>query len=274
MEASRTNGGNKSFAPLHVVQFLSPQERAARIAEKRQALLRFLRNNIYTTAEIAGLLLGISSRQGVHTTLAAMERDEFLRRECVEANGRRWTLWGITSHGQAFAFNPDRGEQPESKYFEVGRVGLTVLAHTLDLQRISLLAERAGWGEWMLGDQIEKWHASQSRPDALTTSPSGIRFAIECERTIKTVKRYEVILSDRLQAIKRGQFARCLWLSPTPELSSRLMAVVTGIKDIPVAGTRAQIEDRHLATLMFASYQYFTENVGERDGIAEIQVRQ
>jgi hypothetical protein len=52
------------------------------------------------------------------------------------------------------------------------------------------------------------------------------------------------------------------------------MAVVTGIKDIPVAGTRAQIEDRHLATLMFASYQYFTENVGERDGIAEIQVRQ
>ncbi|RLJ64766.1 hypothetical protein DFR35_1412 [Sulfurisoma sediminicola] len=273
MEASSPDACNSSCAPLHVGRFLPPQERAARITEKRQALLRFLRKNLYTSAEIAGLLLGISSRQGVHTTLAAMERDELLRRETVEANGRRWTLWGITSHGQAFAFDPDNGEQPESKYFEAGRVGLTVLAHTLDLQRVSILAERAGWTEWLLGDQMEKWHASQSRPDALTTSPSGIRFAIECERTIKTVKRYEVILSDRLQAIKRGQFARCLWLSPTPELSSRLRAIVTGIKDIPVAGTRAQIEDRHLETLMFASYQDFPENVGDQNGISQTQSR-
>lgn len=241
----------------------SPAVRAARTASKRHALLRFLRRNYYTTAEIAGLVMGIGSRQGVHTTLAAMERDDLLRHETVEANGRKWTIWGITSHGQALAFNPYAGEQPESKYFEVGRVGLTVLAHTLDLQRISIQVESAGWTDWQLGDRIEKWQADVSRPDALTTSPQGSRVAIECERTIKTVKRYEVVLADRLQAIKRGQFQRCVWLCPTRELAVRLQAIITGIKDVVVAGSRVPIQERHLALLAFGGYENLSQTIGE-----------
>ncbi|MBK6906343.1 MAG: hypothetical protein IPH08_04240 [Rhodocyclaceae bacterium] len=241
----------------------SPVERAARTASKRQALLRFLRKNYYTSAEIAGMVMGIASRQGVHTTLAAMERDDMLRRETVEANGRKWTLWGITAHGQALAFNPDAGEQPESKYFEAGRVGLTVLAHTLDLQRISIQVERAGWTDWKLGDRLEKWQANVSRPDALATSPQGNLVAIECERTIKTVKRYEAVLADRLQAIKRGQFQRCVWLCPTHELSTRLQTIITSIKDVVVAGSRVPIQERHLSLLAFGGYEYLLQTIGE-----------
>ena len=240
----------------------SPSERSTRIAEKRYTLLRFLRKNYFTTAEIVGLLIDISSRQGVHTTLAAMERDGLLRRETVEANSRRWTLWGVTSHGQAMAFNPENGELPESKYFETGRVGLTVLAHTWDLQRFSILAARAGWTDWQLGDQLGKWQAGQSRPDAIVTSPSGVVFALECERTIKTVKRYETILADRLQAIKREDFARCVWLCPTQEQAQRLRAIITNIKDVAVSGMRVQIQERHRAVLSFASFEYFPETIG------------
>ena len=244
-------------------KLMLPTERAARTAEKRQLLLRFLRTNYYTTADIAGLLLGITSRQGVHTTLSAMERDDLLRREVVEANSRRWTLWGITPHGQAMAFDPANGEQPERKYFEAGRVGLSVLAHTLDLQRFSILAERAGWTDWQFGDQLEKWQAGQSRPDALLTAPGGVRIALECERTIKTVKRYEAILSDRLQAIKRGEFARCLWLCPTRDQATRLKTIIVGIKNVAVGGTRAPILERHLASLSFAPYEEFPDCLGE-----------
>lgn len=241
----------------------SPEDRAARIASKRHALLRYLRKNYYTTAEIAGLVMGITSRQGVHTSLAAMERDDFLRRQTVDANGRRWTLWGITAHGQALAFNPNTGEQPESKYFEPGRVGLTVLAHTLDLQRISIQVERSGWTDWQLGDRLEKWQAEVSRPDALATSPQGNRVAIECERTIKTVKRYEVVLAERLQAIKRGQFQRCVWLCPTHELAKRLQTIMTSIKDVSVAGSRVPIQERHLSLLAFGGYENLLQTIGE-----------
>ncbi len=239
----------------------SPSERAARTSKKRQALLRFLRNNYFTSADIAGSLMGIASRQGVHTTLIAMERDNLLRREKVEANGRKWTLWGITAHGQALAFDPDSGEQPESKYFEVGRVGLSVLAHTLDLQRLSIVADKSGWTDWQFCDRLSKWQAGQSRPDALVRSPDGIVYALECERTIKTVKRYEAILVDRLQAIKRGNFAHCVWLCPTRDLSERLRAIITSIKDLNVAGSRIQIQDRHRATLHFAAFDDFPNNI-------------
>lgn len=241
----------------------SPANRAARTASKRHALLRFLRKNYYTTAEIVGLVMGIASRQGVHTTLAAMERDDLLHRETVEANGRSWTLWGITAHGQALAFDPVAGERPEGKYFEAGRVGLTVLAHTLDLQRIGIQIERAGWTDWQLGDRLEKWQADVSRPDALVTSPQGSRVAIECERTIKTVKRYEVVLSDRLKAIKRGQFQRCVWLCPTGELATRLQTIITGIEDVIVAGSRVKIQERHLAMLAFGGYEALLQTIGD-----------
>lgn len=239
----------------------SPSDRAARTALKRVMLLRFLRRNYYTTADIAGLLLNISSRQGVHTTLSAMERDGLLKRETVEANNERWTLWGITPHGQAMAFDLANNEQPESKYFEVGRVGLSVLAHTIELQRLSIMAERAGWSDWRLGDRLSKWQAGQSRPDALVTSPAGIVLALECERNIKTPKRYEAILLDRLQATKRGDFAHCVWLCPTLDQAKRLQAIIFNIKELNVAGAVVQIQDRHRATLHFAAFSDFPNNV-------------
>ena len=263
MEASDLIDSEMSGRRVHIGRLLPPQERMARTAEKRQTLLRFLRKNYFTTAEIAGLVIGVSSRQGVHTTLCAMERDELVRRETVEAHGRRWTLWGITSHGQALAFDLASDEQPESKYFERGRVGLTVLGHTLDLQRIFILAERAGWTDWTLGDRLDKWQAGSSRPDAFVTSARGIQFALECERTIKTVKRYQSILAERLQAIKRGEFARCLWLCPTRDQAARLKAIIHSIKDVTVAGAKATIQDRHLACLMFCAYEDFPHTIGE-----------
>jgi DNA-binding MarR family transcriptional regulator len=235
----------------------SPSDRAARTALKRYTLLNFLKSNYYTTADIAGLLLGISSRQGVHSTLVSMERDGLLRRETVEANSRRWTLWGITPHGQAMAFDPDKNEEPESKYFEAGRVGLSVLAHTLELQRLSIVAERAGWTDWCFCDRLGKWQAGQSRPDALVTSPAGVIFALECERTIKTFKRYQTVLGDRLQAAKRGDFAHCVWLCPTREQAKRLHAIILAIKELNVAGTVVQVQDRHRAILHFAAFEDF-----------------
>lgn len=239
----------------------SPSERSERTALKRYTILRFLKTNYFTTAEIAGLLLGINSRQGVHTTLVAMERDGLLRRESVEANNRRWMLWGITPHGQAMAFDPAAGEEPEYKYFEAGRVGLSVLMHTLDLQRLSILAERAGWTDWRLGDRLSKWQAGQSRPDALVTSPSGVTISVECERNIKSLKRINRVLLDRLQAIKRGDFSHCVWLCPTKDQANRLQAITLSIKELNIAGTAIQIQERHRATLHFAAFEDFPNNI-------------
>ena len=57
------------------------------------------------------------------------------------------------------------GSSPGESAARGGRVGLTVLTHTLDLQRLGLAAAHAGWTDWQLGDRLDKWQAGQSRPD-------------------------------------------------------------------------------------------------------------
>lgn len=239
---------------------IDPAIRQKRVHEKQTALLRFLRAELYTTAAIAAYVLGLDSRQAVHKTLTKMERDCLLCRATVTApSGKKTTLWGITAHGQGLAFLPDEGEQIESRTFEPGRVGLTVLEHTLDTQRLRLVAERAGWIDWTNADRMGKWQADQKRPDALATLPDGRRAAIECERTIKTLKRYESILASYLQALKRGEIQLVIWTSPTPELATRLRVILTSIQTVSVAGQRIRVDpQRHHTNLRFVPYNQLT----------------
>lgn len=235
---------------------LPPLERTARAAEKRRLLLRFLRDELYTTADIVALLLGLKQRQAAYVTLASMERDGLLRREQVQTpDGWRVTLFGITPHGQAFAFDHAAGEAPVDRCFEPGRVGLTVLRHTLDLQRLRLACMAAGWRDWIAGDRVAEWTAGQGRPDAIVTSPSGQRFAVECERTIKTTKRYQSILADRLQAARRGDFDKIVWVCPTAEQAARLATIIRSISYVPIAGQQVAIDrERHHQALIFTHY--------------------
>lgn len=230
-------------------------DRLARGAEKRQLLLRFLREEIYTTPAIIGLLLGIAARQAVHKTIAAGVRDGLLASERISlGDGRKVALVGITPTGQALAFDP-KTEQHNPRYFEPGRVGISVLAHTLDLQCLRIACERAGWLDWLTVDREGYWQPGRGRPDVIATAPNGERVAIECERTIKTLKRYEVIVAERLQAIRAQRYARCIWTCGTQMQTEALRSIIGGIDSVPVAGTRVQLEPRHREILHFASYE-------------------
>lgn len=239
-----------------MAQFLPPKERKERTAAKRRAILRLLRDEIYTTREVVQELLGVAPTPA-KMTLSAMVRDGLLRMEQVQCpNGWKPFLWGITAHGQAFAF--DEGEQPMDRVFEPGRVGLTVVRHTIIIQLMRLRAERHGWRNWQSGDRLAKWEKDQGRPDAITTSPSGESIAVEVELSMKTTKRYESVLFDRLRQIKAGNFAKVVWLSPDEHASKRLESIVKGIEEFTRehAGVKQTIRiepDRHHPCLKFIS---------------------
>ena len=208
-------------------KLLPPAERKARTAEKRRAILRLLRDEIYTTREVVQELLGVEATPA-KMTLAAMARDDLVKHQQVDCpNGWRPHLWGITADGQALAFDP--GETPNERTFEPGRVGLTVVKHTITIQLARLRAERAGWTDWQAGDRLGKWAADQGRPDAIATDPSGERWAVEVELTMKTTKRYESVIFDRLRQIKAGNFQKVVWLSPDQDRSKRLETIIKGI---------------------------------------------
>ncbi len=203
----------------------------------------------------------MASRQATHKTLVQLEGEALLKRHKFKALGGSITLWGITAHGQAMAFYPE-SEEPYAAYFEPSRISEQNIRHQLDLQKMRLAAERIGWANWTDGSRLGDIPKNGKRPDAIAIDPQGRRTAIECERTIKTRKRYEQILVTYLRAIKSGKVDMVIWVSPTPEISQRLKAIVTGIKSVSIAGQRVTIEpEKHHRNLTFTDYASWSVGV-------------
>lgn len=232
----------------------SPRERDSRQQEKRQKVLKFLRQHIWSTQQILQQVIGLESRQATHKTLLQLETELLIKRHTFNSLGGPVTLWGITPHGQGMAFTP--GQEPLiSAYFEPSKISEQNIRHQLDIQLLRIKAEASGWSQWIDGDRIGNIEANGKRPDAIAVDPSGSRVAIECERTIKTVKRYEQILVTYLIAIKAGSISRVIWATPTAELATRLQSIIFGINSVRVAGEKVAIDrDRHHKNLFFVDY--------------------
>lgn len=232
----------------------STEEREIRRAHKREAVISFLREHIWSTQDILQQVLMHQSRQATHKSLRKIEAEQLIRRHVYPHLGGKLTLWGITPHGQAMAFDPGN-QKPISAYFEPSRIGEQGMQHHLDLQHLRLKAEGYGWKEWVDGDRIGRVGKDGRRPDAIALDPQGRLTAIECERTIKTLKRYDQILASYLRAIKVGTFSRVVWVAPTAEIAARLRVIITGIRSVNVSGQRVAVEpDRHHAQLFFTHY--------------------
>ncbi len=232
---------------------LGPAQRQARRAFKRGRVLRYLRQEVWSTQELLQRVMGLRSRQAAHATLCQMERESLVRRHLIATPLRRLTLWGITAHGQAFAFDPQT-ERPLEAVFEPAKLGLQNLEHALMVQEVRLRLEGKGWHDWINGDRLPALDNGDKRPDALVIDSDGRRVAIEVERTMKTLKRYRVVLLACLKAIRSGKYDRVMWVCPSQEMAERLKAVILSIEWVPLDGKKLPIEPhRHHANLTWRS---------------------
>lgn len=244
---------------MNALPNMTPAQRAARIADKQRIVLRFLRDEIYSTAAVLSLLLGLSERQ-TRQTLAGMQRAELVScKQMTTDSGWSPTLWGITPHGQAMA--TDAGEFPAERHFLPARVPLSVLKHTLGLQRMRAQAQHAGWTDWQSGDRLAKFEA-EARPDAVASDAHGVRWCIEFERTMKTRTRYERVLFTRLRAVRAGQYAKCVWVCDTEHAASLLRGMLTSLREFTIqhAGQKQRVvvdPERHHKLLTFTSIDKF-----------------
>jgi hypothetical protein len=247
-----------------------PKTRAARAQEKVRLVLRFLRDECWTTAEIAAQVLGVQY-PAAHRTLHQMQRDHYLKSEELVLYSRDWkpspehapaqattegaavkrltgrkvVIWGITAHGLAYAWDlaEDVVERPA---FEVGRTSPTYIAHYVGIQRLRVVAERAGWQSWCVGKFLMNTGLDKV-PDGEAIDPTGARVAVEFEREIKTAKRYQAIVGAYLVALRAGRWNRVDYVCPTADMAARLQRVIYGLHDITHKGQRTAINrERHL----------------------------
>lgn len=245
--------------------------RMQRAQQKRQALLRFLREECYTTPHVAALVMGCGER-AARQTVQAMERAGLVRRHVVQLAHAAppLVLVGITDHGQAMAFDPDAGERVLDRTFEPGRYALATLAHTIDMQRLRVLAERGGAvRRWLPGDMLGAGRAHEKRPDAVLLTRRGVRVALEVERTLKSRKRYAAVLAGHIEAMRQGRWTYALWVSPSDAVSKRVRALVLSSSRVRVSGIDTPLTDSHRAHLRFCVYDAFLSSLKEIDDAAQ-----
>jgi DNA-binding MarR family transcriptional regulator len=219
----------------------SYQQRCARAQSKREVILRFLRDETWSNLTNLTSVLGLTE-PAAFKTISQLERDGFLLRHKVES--LRISLWGVTPQGLAFAWHESETMQPRP-YFEPSKLSVLTIYHYLDIQRARLIAERAGWTNWIPGTRLPK--DIKKRPDAIATDSKGNIVAIELERTIKTLKRYEAIFAIYLQLMKRDEYAKVHYVCPDASFAPRLIRMFELIKSVPVAGERVPITEKHRA---------------------------
>lgn len=229
-------------------------QRFARMHEKQYLILRFLRDHLWSTQDILQRVIMVGSRQAAHKCLTSIEKKGFIKRFTYQALGGPITIWGITSQGQSMAFEVG-SESLITAYFEPKRISEQTIRHQLDIQRLRLKAENAGWNKWVDGDRLGITDKNLKRPDALCKDSFDNTVAVECERTFKSLKRYEQILVNYLKLIKAGNINSVVWVSPSVEMAQRLKSIITSIKYVRVAGQQVQIDpSKHHSNLHFCSY--------------------
>lgn len=233
-----------------------PAERATITAAKRRAILRFLRDETWSISEVLAQVAGIASRQAIHSTLKAMERDELIKSHSLPIAGRRaLTVWGVTPHGLAFSWDSDESMEDRPR-FEPSRITLSRVPHQLDLQRARLAAEQAGWQDWQRGERLGMH--PPLRPDALVTTPKGARVAIEVERTIKTRQRYQQILAGHLEAMRAEHWLAVIYITPVG-MADRLRRTMDGVEYILINSERRELNDTHRRRFRFVELPDFPE---------------
>ena len=220
----------------------SYEERQTRIQYKKHTILKYLRDETWSNGYNLARILCVTNT-AIYKTLAKLEHQELLKSYYVP--DLKFKIWGITQMGLLYSW--DENEAMENRYaFEPSKVKPVMIQHHLDLQLARFKAEAVGWKNWIPGNQLPK--GITKRPDAVAEQYSNNnKIAIELERTIKTKKRYEVIFSIYLQAIKRGDYHSIHYVCPDADFAARMKRMFLLIKSVPVAGERVQINEKHRA---------------------------
>ena len=202
--------------------------------EKTMLVLRFLRITTYSTSEILGSVMGITTRSPIHRTLKSMERSNLIQSARSDNFGGK-TLWGITAAGQRYCLQD--GDEEIAKYFNPSKVSSSTLLHYLDIQRVHIALQKTRWKDFTYPDKLPRPHlkggklASENqyitRPDLLAINPDEVRAAIEMERFVKTKKRYEEhIIPGHIRKLNAGEYSFVLWIARTPEQQQTLQDMI------------------------------------------------
>ena len=216
-------------------------------------LLHFLRDEIWTSAHVASLVFECSLSAAYKKLNQIESKGLITSFKVPELNLK---IWGITALGQFEAWDDQPIQQRPD--FQLSKINFMFVRHHLDLQRAMLNAKRNGCIKWVNGKYLPK--NINQRPDAVAYWVTGDVYSIEYEKTVKTRKRYEVIFSKYLQAIKAGDYSFVHYICPDELFAARLNKLFMSLKSVPVLGQKINLTEKHRSKFVISSLQNWPSN--------------
>ena len=218
--------------------FVHSREKRQQIkARKEEKISSFLLDETFSTSALIAKLID-TTQTTAYRTLKKMESQGLVKMHeeglSLGRSGKQ-VIWGLTPTGALLATDPN-SENFKVDFYEVGRVKPVTIEHSLDVQAVRITALKHGWTEWQSSRKVHRM-AQEDRaiwlqvPDAVAKSPEGFQVAFEVERTIKTPKRYDAILSNFAQMMQDGTIQKVFYISPE-KICPRIERLFRSIKKI------------------------------------------
>lgn len=235
------------------------EDRMARRAEKIDLVLQFLREEMWSSTNVLSQLLGVAYST-THQLLKRMVEAKLIKSAAMFIPGTRGAtrivLHGITNHGLAMSYPLD-AEYEIGKVWEPSKTSPLFVPHQVGLQEIRLRAEATGWSSWTPARLLTRQNLPKL-PDAEAVGPNSERVAIEFERNIKSIRRYEVVIGSHIWVVKQGsRWQRIDYLCPTADFAMRLARTFSRVTHARIEATSSQpgrsgvIEQAHLDLFRF-----------------------
>ena len=217
-------------------------------------LMQFLFEETWTHRDIVRDLLADVADSEFDGILAELsERKSINCHELAIGSTSAGEFWGITRKG-IVEYQVISGISSDRPAFIKSMLNPKSILHRLDLQRLRLVAERAGWSQWQAQRPASLMEKDQIYPDATVRRPDSKRVAIEVERSVKTKGDYPKIMLGHLVARRTGHWDLVCYLSPDQATANRLRNIFSEIDELVYEGLKVAVTDEHRAVFQFYSY--------------------
>lgn len=210
--------------------------------DKDRGIVTFIRDESFSTTEILSQASGLK-RSATYVRVKNLEKDGFIKQSDVsfEVTSRGYLpIWGLTRKGARLAASDGYFD-----CFDAENISIMTIAHSVALQRRKVVAIAAGWKQWLSSRRMRQIAHKDPLiwlqvPDALVMSLKGKKVAIELERTKKTPKRYEEIMSNYCQMLLDKTIDQVIYICPekiTPAIEDyflRVEAIFVNGRILPV----------------------------------------
>lgn len=224
--------------------------------EKDRGILTFLRDETFSTTELLSQASCLK-RSATYVRVKNLEKDGFIKQSDIpfEVTSRGYLpIWGLTRKGARLAASDGYFD-----YFDAENISIITMAHSIAVQRRKVVAIASGWEQWLSSRRMRQLAHKHPLiwvqvPDALAVSPQGKKVAIEIERTKKTPKRYEEIMSNYCQMLFDKTIDQVIYICPE-KITSAIEDYFLRIEAIFVNGRIQPVHESFRKRFIFLSYE-------------------